>query len=156
MLPSIYSILISTFLLCVASSVHAHAEHTDEYPFYGGFALGFSGSDEDCDYHGYDCDGNDTSFKFFGGKRFHENLAVEISFQDLGKLSDERAMLTTTAETTGINLSLHGIIPVSSIGYVYGKVGMMANRLHAHRYRHHHQRRRWHGFHLWCGVRVRL
>ena len=56
--------LIGGVLLLLATQVQAHSQHDHYYPFYGGFALGFSGSDEDCDFHGYDCDGNDTSFKF--------------------------------------------------------------------------------------------
>ena len=107
-------------------AAQAHSQNSDYYPFYGGFALGFAGSDEDCDYHGYDCDGDDTSFKFYGGKRFHENLAFEISYQDLGKLDDEQGPVTTTAESSGLNLSLHGIIPVSDFWYFYGKAGFMA------------------------------
>jgi OOP family OmpA-OmpF porin len=118
--------LICGVLLLLATQVQAHSQHDDYYPFYGGFALGFSGSDEDCDYYGYNCDGDDTSFKFYGGKRFHENLAFEVSFQDLGKLTDDQGLVTTTAESSGLNFSLHGIIPVSELGYFYGKAGFMA------------------------------
>ena len=116
--------LIASCLLFFITSVPAN--QNDEYPFYGGFALGFSASDEDCDYYGYDCDGNDTSYKFYGGKRFHENLAFEISFQDLGKLNKKNGATTTTAQTTGLNLSLLGIIPTETLGYFYGKAGIMA------------------------------
>ena len=77
------SSIIAGCLLLLATQAQAHSQHDHSYPFYGGFALGFSGSDEDCDYYGYNCDGDDTSFKFYGGKRFHENLAFEISYQDL-------------------------------------------------------------------------
>ncbi len=126
MLPTNYARVITCGLLLIATQAYAHSGHDADYPFYGGFAIGFSGSDQDCDYHGYNCDGNDTSFKFFGGKRFHENLAFEVSFQDLGKLSKDQGPVTTTAETTGVNLSLHGIIPVSDFWYFYGKAGVMA------------------------------
>jgi OOP family OmpA-OmpF porin len=118
-----YASVTGACLLLLSSAAIGQDEG---YPVYGGFALGFSASDEDCDYHGYDCDGNDTSFKFYGGKRFHENLAFEISYQELGKLTDKGLSVTTTAETSGINLSLHGIIPVEHLGYFYGKMGMMA------------------------------
>ena len=96
------------------------------WPPHFGFALGFVGSDRDCDYHGYNCDGNDTAFKVYGGKRLHENIAVEVSLYDLGRIADENGPVTTTAESTGINLSLHGIIPLEEFGYFYGKVGVMA------------------------------
>lgn len=104
------------------------AAEADEYPIYGGFGLGFSSADSDCDYHGYDCDGNDTSFKIYAGKRLHENLALEISFQDLGKLDDKRFSTTTTAESSGINISLLGIIPIENTGFFYGKIGVIASQ----------------------------
>lgn len=101
------------------------ANEQDYQSYYFGFALGFPASDEECDYYGYDCDGTDTSFKIYGGKRFHENIAVEVSFQDLGKLRDEQGPLTTTAESEGLNFSLVGIIPTADVGYFFGKVGYM-------------------------------
>jgi OOP family OmpA-OmpF porin len=118
--------IIGGCLLLLVTQVQAHSQHDHSYPFYGGFALGFSSADEDCDYYGYNCDGDDTSFKFYGGKRFHENLAIEVSYQDLGKLNDEQGPVTTTAESSGFNFSLHGIIPVSDFWYFYGKAGFMA------------------------------
>jgi hypothetical protein len=125
MSPKHYASIIASLLLLSVTPAQANHEH-DGYPFYGGFAIGISGADEDCDYHGYDCDGNDTSFKFYGGKRFHENIAIEVSYQDLGKLDDDQGAVTTTAESSGVNLSLLGIIPVSELGYFYGKAGVMA------------------------------
>ena len=126
MLSKRMGLVIASCLLLLASSVRAHSDNDDYYPFYGGFSLGFSGSDEDCDYYGYNCDGDDTGFKLYGGKRFHENLAFEISFQDLGKLDNEEGAVTFTAESTGFNFSLHGIIPVSDYWYFFGKAGVMA------------------------------
>ena len=123
MFHRIYASIISLCLILIPLQVQAD-QHND-YPFYAGFALGFPGSDEECDYYGYNCDGGDTSFKIYAGKRFHENLGVEISFQDLGKLRDEEITFDTTAESQGVNISLHGIIPVSNFGYFFGKAGYM-------------------------------
>ena len=122
----IYASLVGSLLLLLA--VPALAEEDESYPFYGGFSLGFSQADQDCnyDYYGSDCDGDDTSFSLYGGKRFYENLAFEIAYLDLGKLDNNRGLVTTTAETTGFNFSLLGIIPVENTGYLYGKVGFMA------------------------------
>jgi OOP family OmpA-OmpF porin len=119
-----YASLVGSLLLLLA--VPALAEEDESYPFYGGFSLGFSQADQDCNYYSYDCDGEDTSFSFYGGKRFHENLAFEVAYLDLGKLDNERGFVTTTAETTGFNFSLLGIIPIENTGYLYGKVGFMA------------------------------
>jgi hypothetical protein len=102
----------------------AHDNYDTSFAYFG-FGIGIPSSDEECDFHGYDCDGSDTSFKLYGGKRLHENLAFEVSFQDLGKIRDREGTLTTTAESEGINFSLHGIIPVDGVGYFYGKAGYM-------------------------------
>ena len=51
---------------------------------------------------------------------------VEVAYLDLGKLDNDRGFVTTTAETTGFNFSLLGIIPVENSGYFYGKAGFMA------------------------------
>jgi hypothetical protein len=120
----VYASLVGSLLLLLA--VPALAEEEGSYPFYGGFSLGFSQADQDCNYYSYDCDGEDTSFSFYGGKRFHENLAFEVAYLDLGKLDNDRGFVTTTAETTGFNFSLLGIIPIENTGYLYGKVGFMA------------------------------
>jgi OOP family OmpA-OmpF porin len=102
------------------------ADNGAEYPFYGGFALGFASADSNCDYYGYNCDGTDTTFKIYAGKQIHRNLGFEIAFHDLGKLRNDGFKDTATAESQGINLSLLGIIPVSDLGYFYGKAGYMA------------------------------
>ena len=120
-----YASLALTLFAFIQAPVSAG--ETEEFPIYGGFGLGFSSADSDCDYHGYDCDGNDTSFKIYAGKRLHENLALEISFQDLGKLDDRRPNVTTTAESSAINISLLGIIPVGDTGFFYGKIGAIAS-----------------------------
>jgi hypothetical protein len=137
MIPKQYTRLIAGILLLLHACAQAHTDKTNYHPFYGGFSWGYAAADVDCDrnYHGYDddgsygytsdCDGMDNSYKLFGGSRFHENLAFEISIHNLGKLDNERDTVTTTAETTGVNFSLLGIIPIEDNGYFYGKVGMM-------------------------------
>ena len=119
-----YRLLIGGLLLL--SSFSAAAHETDvEFPWYGGFALGFASADQDCDYYGYNCDGDDTSFKVYAGKRVHENLGFEVSFQDLGKIRDKGTTQDTIAESSGVNFSLLGIIPVGEFGFFYGKFGYM-------------------------------
>ncbi len=107
--------------------VPAKAEHSDQenYPFYGGFALGFSSADSECGYSGYDCDGTDTAFKIYAGKRVHKNLGLEVSFHDLGRIRDRGSVVDVTAKSYGVNFSLLGIIPVTDYGYFYGKAGYM-------------------------------
>lgn len=109
----------------ILSSTPALAEHEPGHPFYLGFAIGFPGADQSCDYYGYNCDGGDTGFKVYGGKQLHENFAVEISFQDLGRLRKDRGTFDTIAESEGVNLSLVGIIPFNEFAFFYGKAGYM-------------------------------
>lgn len=120
----IYTSLVGCLLSLLTASVLA--DDHESYPFYGGFNFGFSQADQDCDYYSSNCDGNDTSFSIYAGKRLYENLAVEVAYLDLGKLDNDRGFVTTTAETTGFNFSLLGILPAENFGYLYGKVGMMA------------------------------
>jgi OOP family OmpA-OmpF porin len=121
----IHNIIIALSLLAPAALSSAAAE--DHLPFYGGFALGFaSASGSNCDYYGYNCDGTDTTFKIYAGKRLHENLAVEFAYYDLGKLTNKGTFVTTSAQTQALNLSLLGIIPLTGVGYFYGKAGVTA------------------------------
>lgn len=123
----VYASLVA--LLLLLSGVSVKADEQESYPYYLGFGVGGSAADEDCDYYYYsnsDCDGQDTSFKFYAGKRLYENLGFEVTYLDLGKLDNDRGQLTTTAETTGFNFSLLGIIPFDDFGYLYGKAGFMA------------------------------
>jgi OOP family OmpA-OmpF porin len=107
------------------SSTSPSAEDSPGYPLHAGFALGFASAGSDCDYYGHNCDGTDTTFKIYAGKRVHENLGLEIAYHDLGKLRDQGFTSSTTAESQGVNLSLLGIIPTSNLGYFYGKAGYM-------------------------------
>jgi hypothetical protein len=116
------------FALCLLAPVASPSVSADEeLPFYGGFALGFaSASGSNCDYYGYNCDGNDTTFKVYAGKRLHQNLAVEFAYYDLGKLTNKSTFASTSAQTQALNLSLLGIIPLTDVGYFYGKAGVTA------------------------------
>jgi len=121
----ILAILVAALLLAPGAAIATDSQQ--DYPFYGGFALGFAAaSDTNCDYYGYNCDGNDLSFKLYAGKRLHRNLAVELAYYDLGKLKNKGTFVTTTAEAQGLNLSLLGIIPAGGFGFFYGKAGVMA------------------------------
>lgn len=122
---------VASLVACLLlSGVPVKADEQESYPYYFGFGVGFSAADQDCDYYYYDydsdCDGDDTSFKFYAGKRLYENLAFEVTYLDLGNLDNDRGLVTTTAETTGFNFSLLGIIPFDDFGYLYGRAGMMA------------------------------
>ncbi len=50
---------------------------------------------------------------------------MDYSIYDLGEFKDKGKQETTTAETSGINLSLLGLIPIADVGYFYGRAGIM-------------------------------
>jgi hypothetical protein len=111
------------------SSATAHTDTDRSYPYYLGLGTGLSYADVDCNYYFYsdtECDGEDTSFKIYAGKRLYKHLGFEVAYQDLGKLDNEEGRVTTTGETTGFNFSLLGIIPFEGYGFLYGKAGFMA------------------------------
>ena len=115
---------LSIICLLLSAAVCAD-EDPQSNPLYGGFALGFASADSDCDSYGYNCDGEETSFKVYAGKRLHPNLAAEIAYYDLGTFRNKGFAATTTAETSGLNLSILGTIPVSSYGFFYGRAGVI-------------------------------
>jgi len=119
----ILSALAAGWLL--AAVTPAQAEHEPALPYYFGFSIAFLGSDQDCDYYGYNCDGSDTGFKLHGGKQLHENIAVEVSLLDLGRLRNKGFDVDRIAESEGANFSLLGIIPISDTAFFYGKAGYM-------------------------------
>lgn len=123
-----FASLIASLMLLPGAPVKAGED--ESYPYYLGFGVGFTAADQDCDYDYYDydsdCDGDDTSFKLYVGKRLYQNLGFEVTYLDLGNLDNEQGLVTTTAETTGFNFSLLGIIPFEDYGYLYGKAGFMA------------------------------
>ena len=116
--------LIASLLALLVTPVLAY--EPESRPFYGGLSFGYAVADQDCNYYNDDCDGEDTSFSVYAGKRLYKHLAFEIAYLDLGKLDNERYYETTTAETTGVNFSVLGILPIDYTGYIYGKAGYMA------------------------------
>src|ERR671930_126021 len=54
---------------------------------YVGGSLGQSKFKGDCGGGGFSCDTKDTSFRIFGGYQFTRNIAAELGYTDLGKLT---------------------------------------------------------------------
>ena len=100
---------IAAFIL-VTSASFSHA---------GGY-IGASLGQTDIDVPGFD---DSTSIAISGGYKINNNFAVEGSYINLGESEDNIAPVWT-AETTGINLSAVGIIPVNNKIDIFGKAGM--------------------------------
>jgi OOP family OmpA-OmpF porin len=76
-------------------------------------------------------DGKDSGFKIFGGYSFTPNFAVEMAFVDLGELTYRGTfggipVTNGRVETSGLNTSVVGTMPVSSSFSLFAKAGIFA------------------------------
>jgi len=74
-------------------------------------------------------DGTDTGFKLFGGYQFNQHFGLELAYVDLGKVSysgsSGAAPVTGgKVETSGINFSAVGTLPLNPSFALFGKIGM--------------------------------
>ena len=96
---------------------------------YAGISLGQSKVGDFCDdfsgIPGVSCEDTDTSFKVFGGVKVNHSFAFEASYVDLGQLIATDNIVAFTAEATGLNFSVVGLIPVSDSVDIFGKAGIM-------------------------------
>lgn len=99
---------------------------------YLGFSVGQSDTDEDMAAGLIDSgtvDGKDTGFKLYGGYQLNRNFALEAGYVDLGEVSysgtfDGEPVTNGQIETSGLNLSAVGILPVGQSFSLFGKVGL--------------------------------
>ena len=76
-------------------------------------------------------DGKDSGMKFFGGYQFNRNLAVELAYVDLGKVTYSGTFggLPVTGgrvETSGFNVSVVGTLPLNPSFSLFAKAGLFA------------------------------
>src|SRR5262245_29121134 len=76
-------------------------------------------------------DGKDSGFKIFGGYQFNQHFGVELAYVDLGKAKYSGmfgALPVTggTVDTTGLNISAVGTIPLNPSFELFGKIGVFA------------------------------
>jgi hypothetical protein len=74
-------------------------------------------------------DGKDNGVKLFGGFRFSRNVAFEMAWVDLGEVAYSGEFLGTpvmygTLETSGLNMSIVGTVPVNPSFSLFGKIGL--------------------------------
>ena len=124
--------LIVASLLAGTFSLSAHGTET-------GWYIGFAGGESDivnperlddlCAEAGIECaDGNtDTAFKILAGYQANNFVSLEGAYFDLGQPSlsaDFPVPGQATATVTGGSFSVLPQIPVGSIGFLYGKLGL--------------------------------
>jgi OOP family OmpA-OmpF porin len=94
-----------------AGKTKTDVQHSAVYP-------GFTGSIDD----------SDTGWKLGAGYRFHRNVAVELSYADLGEAKGSGTVgaqsLTGTVEASAIAISAVGILPINDAVSLTGRLGM--------------------------------
>jgi OOP family OmpA-OmpF porin len=100
--------------------------------WYGGLAYGETNVEVESD--GADFEADDSAFKVFGGFMFNEFFGVEVSYLDLGDLSDGvgfdggefgDSFINVDAEITGFAGELVGQYPVGPVD-LFAKAGLIA------------------------------
>ena len=100
--------------------------------FYAGGSLGQAKAKDWCsDSTGLlTCDDKDMAWKIFGGYQFHPNLAVELQYMDMGKVSATADIppfgpVAVSADNRQFAASLVGIMPLGASQFsLFGKVGI--------------------------------
>jgi len=106
--------------LALAGSMAAQA---DTQPgFYVGAGIGTT-KVSDNSFDGTGIDDSDTGFKIFGGYDFNPNIAVEVSYLDLGEASASEAGDSLSVGVTALTASAVGRLPLSDMFALYGKLG---------------------------------
>ena len=125
--------LIAAALLALGGLVAA--SQTAAQGFYIGGSVGKSDFDDDNAIPDLitsgSVDGSDTGFKIFGGYQFNQHFGVELAWVDLGKAGYSGTfsglpVTGGTVETSGLNLSAVGILPLGSGFALFGKAGFFA------------------------------
>lgn len=88
---------------------------------YIGGSIGQSKFKGDCGP--VDCDKNDTGFRLFGGYQFNRNIALELGYTDLGKLSVSVPGFSASVEANAWDLSGVFSWPVANQFAVFGRLG---------------------------------
>jgi OOP family OmpA-OmpF porin len=91
-----------------------------ESGFYVGAGIGKSEIEVD-DAGGFD--GDDTSFKVFGGYALNRNVALELAYFDGGTAEETFGPGKIEAEVSGINASVLGSLPLGEVFTLFGRIG---------------------------------
>jgi OOP family OmpA-OmpF porin len=115
--------------LALTASMAARADV--EPGFYLGAGVGTTKIDDDS-FDGINFDDSDTGFKVFGGYSFNQNFAVEASYFDLGEASGNFEDVSFDVGVSGFNVSAVGVLPLTDMFSLFGKLGYAFYDLDAH------------------------
>jgi len=131
-------------LACLGAAVAAPALSQDSGHYYGGVSVGESRAD--VDPHAQTSgllpgssaataisDTKDTAYRLFGGYQFHQNMAVEAGFFNLGHstftaVTVPAGSLAGRTKVQGVNLDLVGTLPLTEQLSLLGRVGVQRTR----------------------------
>jgi OOP family OmpA-OmpF porin len=115
--------------LALTASMAARA---DVQPgFYAGAGFGTTKINDD----GFDnnIDDSDTGFKIFGGYSFNQNFAIEATYFDLGEAGGSFGVGENfDVGISGFGVSAVGVLPLSDMFSLFGKVGYASYDIDAH------------------------
>jgi OOP family OmpA-OmpF porin len=124
-------------VLGAALAACGHAFAQDETKgFYAGVSAGqskFKGAcDSDSGVAISNCKDTDTAWKIFGGYQFTPNLAVELGYNDFGRISGDATLTlggsgftgNAKIEATAFELTGVGMLPLGHQFSLYGKLGL--------------------------------
>jgi OOP family OmpA-OmpF porin len=119
--------------LALTASMAARA---DVQPgFYMGAGFGSTKIDDD-GFDGIDFDDSDTGFKVFGGYTFNQYFAVEATYFDFGDAGGSFDDFGDTVDfdvgVSGLAASAVGMLPVSDMFTLFGKIGYASYDVDAH------------------------
>jgi OmpA-OmpF porin, OOP family len=115
--------------LALTASMAARAEV--QPGFYAGAGFGTTKINDD----GFDnnVDDSDTGFKVFGGYSFNQNFAIEATYFDLGEASGSFGVGENfDVGISGFGVSAVGVLPLSDMFSLFGKVGYASYDIDAH------------------------
>ena len=117
----------------------AMAAQADVQPgFYAGASIGTTKlTDDGLESSAFEADDSDTGFKIFGGYSFNRNLAIEVSYFDLGEVSGGFndpfiGNVSFDVGISGFNASAVGRLPVSDTFSLFGKLGFASYDVDGH------------------------
>ena len=117
----------------LSSSLYAQMSTSN---FYAGASFGQTKAKDACNgaaASGFSCDDSDTAGRIFGGYQFNRNLAAELGYAELGKVTansvDPGAPGSINWKARAWDIQAVGIMPLSEQFSLLGKLGVALWRL---------------------------
>jgi OOP family OmpA-OmpF porin len=119
---AVFAITTSAFVLPAAAQMRSPTLSSA----YVGAGIGQSQAKDGCNGvggAGVTCDDKDTFFKLFGGYQVNRNFALELGYNNLGKIKASGPGDTAEIASTVWELSVLGAFPVMDQLSIFGRLG---------------------------------